>query len=120
MVAISNGKEEHWLAGGVIALGKAVRICQIGQKLRHIHLKLRRQQIAGDMSAPLHQVEIVDLLHPVRLVSQVLNQPPVRIVHQHHNVRQLNAASRRTATRGGIRERTVPSVARIRVPAPGV
>ena len=86
MVAIPHGKQQGRLVGAVfLPIG-----FRLDQRLQGLDgpLDLGRilYQIALDVAAPLHQVEVIELFRPLQLLADGLDHRAARIVDEHQDV----------------------------------
>ena len=89
VVAVPHGEEEHRLVHGAVLGVEGGGVGQGPQGGGHQGHALPVQLPAGDVAAPLHEVEVVHLLHPVLPGGERLDHRLLRIVGQEHDVGQL-------------------------------
>lgn len=120
MVAVAHGEQQGSRAGHAVLLLHGLVGGQTLQSVGHgVYLAIR-QLIAADVAAVLHQVEVIQRLHFAGGGGQRLDDGLFGVVDQQHHMGQLDGGVAAHRARGGMRSSTVPSVARIRAPEPGV
>ena len=92
MVAVAHRIDKRMLLAGLCA--------ECGQRRENTGLLLRRHQPAPDRAAALHQLCVIELLHPVRLCLQRLNDGFLHVVQQNHDMRQLQRSASADADTG--------------------
>ena len=120
VIAVAHGVGQHRLALGVVELSETGRVCQAGQLLLHLVGLFLGEKIPRDPAALFHQGGAVNHLH---LLFALLPQEGLDDFFLGSSMRTIMwgnsmGAFFRTFIRGGMRERTVPSVARMGVPDP--
>ena len=90
VVAVPHGKEHDRLVPGAVAGVERGRAGQGGQGAGDLDLLILGEFPALNVTAPLHQVEVVQDLHGTGLCGQGLNDRFLRVVHQEHHVRQFH------------------------------
>ena len=90
MVAIAHGEQQGRYAGDTVLLLHSLVGGQALQRRGHGVDLLVGQLVAGDVSAVLHQVEVVELLHGGGCGGQGLDDGLIGVIDQQHDVGQLN------------------------------
>ena len=89
VVAVPYGEEEHRLVLHAVAGAEGRRIGQLPEGGGHQGHALPVQPPAGDVAAPLHEVEVVHLFHLILAGGEGLKHRLFRVVGQQHHVGQL-------------------------------
>ena len=90
VVPVSHSEQEDRLVLGPVAGVEGGGISQSLEGAGHGGELLPPQLPTGQVAAPLHQIEVIDLLHARLLPGQGLDDGALRIVSEEHDVRQLN------------------------------
>ena len=89
VVAVPHGEEEHRLVRGAVLFAEGGGVGQPAQGRGRQGHALPVQPPAGDVAPPLHEVEVVDLLHLRLPGGEGLDHRLLRVVGQEHHVGQL-------------------------------
>ena len=89
VVAVPHGEEEHRLVRGAVLGAEGGGVGQLLQGGGHQGHALLIQPPAGDVAAPLHEIEVIHLFHPALTPGQGLDHGPARVVGQKHDMGQL-------------------------------
>ena len=106
MVSVADREQERIQVLRAEMLVKAFPVRQRGECTGGLFLQVVRKQVAADGAAALHQVEMIDHLHPALLRRERLEDGLFRIVDQHKNVGELQvgASADRDARRQTLRD----------------
>mmetsp|Transcript_73608 Transcript_73608/g.193102 ORF Transcript_73608/g.193102 Transcript_73608/m.193102 type:complete len:797 (-) Transcript_73608:17-2407(-) len=92
MVSVAHCEQQHPLIrAGAVALAEELRVREAPQSCHSALDGLpRRDAVPSEASRALHEVEVVELLVPVPVPHQGLDDGLARVVDEHQDVRQLH------------------------------